>query len=188
MLFNLSSKINLFKKLFLLLLLFMLPAQNSIACESDYWNDWNLVGSASYKWSLRKIYDGALYTPSGKFEYLTPPLALALTYKRDVDADTFAQHIIKQFELLRFAPEQIEKWRTLMSGIWPDFKKGDRLIYVLELQSGAEVGLFFYQPHGGVSSAYGVLDDRMLATAFADIWLAEQSPFADQRKTLINAL
>ncbi|MGL4826107.1 MAG: hypothetical protein ACRC24_01240 [Vibrionaceae bacterium] len=188
MLLNVSLKIKLFNKLFLLLALFWFPTQNIFAKESDYWNDWNLVGSASYKWGLRKLYDGALYTPSGKFEYLTPPLALALTYKRDVDADTFLQHIVKQFELLDFPQEQIEKWRGLMAGMWPDFKKGDRLIYVLELQGGAEVGLFFYQPRNGSSNAYGVLDDRLLAIAFADIWLAEQTPFLAQRKKLVDAL
>ncbi|MGL5335845.1 MAG: hypothetical protein ACRC9R_06830, partial [Enterovibrio sp.] len=75
----------------------------------------------------------------------------------------------------------------LMPDICPDLKKGDKLIYVLELQSGAEVGLFFYQPHNGTPNAYGVIDDRMLATAFADVWLAEQSPFSAQRKKLINA-
>ncbi|MGL5334837.1 MAG: hypothetical protein ACRC9R_01610, partial [Enterovibrio sp.] len=98
MLLDLSSKINLFNKLFLLLSVLFFPAHNILAQESDYWNDWHLVGSANYKSNLRKLYNGALYTPSGNFEYLTPPFALALTFKRDIEAHAFLQHVIRQFE------------------------------------------------------------------------------------------
>ncbi|WP_407333797.1 hypothetical protein [Enterovibrio sp. 27052020O] len=149
----------------------------------DQWMWWKPVGSASLTWGFWKIYDSELRTPSGVYNADSPlPLALVITYDRDIDADDLLDATVEQWEHLGFSADIIASWKPQMKNAWPDVKEGDRLIYVLDRKDGA----FFYQPKQGQLTAYAALTNMPLATAFADIWLSPKTAYPSLRLALIG--
>lgn len=150
---------------------------------SEEWVWWKPVGAASLTWGFWKIYDSELRTPSGQFEPANgDPLALVITYSRDIDADDLLDATVEQWEHLGFSQQQIEAWLPNMEGVWPDVKEGDRLIYVLSQDKGQ----FFYQPKQGKAEPTGTLNNANLANAFSAIWLSPATAYPSLRLALIG--
>nr|WP_017005549.1 hypothetical protein [Enterovibrio norvegicus] len=151
--------------------------------KKEQWMWWKPVGSASLSWGFWKIYDSELRTPAGVYNPGSPlPLALVITYDRDIDADDLLDATVEQWEHLGFSADTIASWDPQMKNAWPNVKEGDRLIYVLESSGGA----FFYQPKQGQPKPYATLKDIPLAQAFADIWLSPKTAYPSLRLALIG--
>ncbi|WP_028022571.1 chalcone isomerase family protein [Enterovibrio calviensis] len=158
------------------------PASSSVASLED-WVWWKTVGSATLTWGFWKVYDSELRTPSGKFaDDDALPLALVITYSRDIDADDLLDATVEQWEHLGFSATQIDEWLPKMKGAWPDVKEGDRLIYVLSDKGGQ----FVYQPLQGKLQPFATLEDMSLARAFSDIWLSPKTAYPSLRLALIG--
>ncbi|CZF84202.1 chalcone isomerase family protein [Grimontia marina] len=160
-----------------------LNASPKTQASTDDWVWWKSVGSASLSWGFWKIYDSELRTPSGAFVPATgEPLALVITYSRDIDADDLLDATVEQWEHLGFSNQQIKGWLPQMQNVWPDVKEGDRLIYVLS----EDKGQFFYQPRNGKASASGTLNTSDIANAFSAIWLSPATAYPSLRLALIG--
>ncbi|WP_251882330.1 chalcone isomerase family protein [Grimontia kaedaensis] len=150
---------------------------------AEDWVWWKPVGAASLTWGFWKIYDSELRTPSGEFEPASgEPLALVITYSRDIDADDLLDATVEQWEHLGFSEQQTQEWLPQMQNAWPDVKEGDRLIYVLS----EDQGQFFYQPEQGKASPYGKLRNADIANAFSAIWLSPATAYPSLRLALIG--
>ncbi|MGF1769991.1 hypothetical protein L4D06_21710 [Enterovibrio makurazakiensis] len=158
------------------------PAILTIASLDD-WAWWKTVGSATLTWGFWKVYDSELRTPSGEFtEDDSLPLALVITYSRDIDADDLLDATVEQWEHLGFSTAQIDEWLPKMERAWPNVKEGDRLIYMLNDKGGQ----FVYQPLQGNIEPFATLEDMSLARAFSDIWLSPQTAYPSLRLALIG--
>ncbi len=159
-------------------------AQSSTASsKSDSWVWWKPVGNATLTWGFWKIYDSELRTPSGKYvSENSEPLALVITYSRDIDAEDLLDATVEQWEHLGYSKNQVDSWLPSMKGVWPNVKEGDRLIYVLSDQTGQ----FFYQALNDVAKPTGSLNEATLADAFANIWLSPDTSYPTLRLALIG--
>ncbi|WP_229333354.1 chalcone isomerase family protein [Grimontia hollisae] len=177
--------LGLLASLFLVFTWLSLPAMATTnqGDRSDDWVWWKPVGKASLTWGFWKIYDSELRSPSGKFDPASgDPLALVITYSRDIDAEDLLEATVEQWEHLGFTENQIKNWLPQMSGVWPDVREGDRLIYVLSNDRGR----FFYQPLQGNAQPTGALDNADIANAFSAIWLSPATAYPSLRLALIG--
>ncbi|WP_305845136.1 hypothetical protein [Photobacterium leiognathi] len=141
------------------------------------WYQWKTVGQATLTWGLWDIYNSELKTPTGKYSGLDTDLALIIRYLRDIDKDDLLQATKEQWLHLGYSKEQITPWLTTLSAIWPNVKKGDRLIFVQ--RNG--IGQFYQgtQPLGKPLS-------KSLTRSFIAIWLSPKTDYPELRKQLIN--
>ncbi|WP_318477584.1 chalcone isomerase family protein [Photobacterium leiognathi] len=141
------------------------------------WYQWQTVGQATLTWGLWDIYNSELKTPTGKYSGLDTDLALIIRYLRDIDKDDLLQATNEQWLHLGYSKQQITPWLTTLSAIWPNVKKGDRLIFVQ--RNG--IGQFYQgtQPLGKPLS-------KSLTRSFIAIWLSPKTDYPELRKQLIN--
>ncbi|MBE1273436.1 chalcone isomerase family protein [Enterovibrio baiacu] len=156
---------------------------STTSSKSDSWVWWKPVGNATLTWGFWKIYDSELRTPNGKYvSESSEPLALVITYSRDIDAEDLLDATVEQWEHLGYSKKQIDSWLPSMKGVWPNVKEGDRLIYVLSNQTGQ----FFYQALNEAAKPTGSLREAVLAEAFANIWLSPDTAYPTLRLALIG--
>lgn len=167
----------------LLLLSLSSVARADTATSDDGWIWWPKVGTASLTWGFWKIYDSELRTPNGRYEGLNDePLALVITYSRDIDAEDLMEATVEQWQHLGYSNADITRWKPLMKGAWPDVREGDRLAYVLD----DDVGRFYYQAVNGTPRLTLTMTAPDLAEAFADIWLSPNTSYPELRLALIG--
>lgn len=151
--------------------------------DASNWTDWKKVGSATLTWGFWTIYDSELRTPNGQYnDKSNAPLALVITYRRNIDAEDLLDATVDQWEHLGYSKQQIADWLPEMTGVWPNVSKGDRLIYVLQ----SNAGQFYYQPRLGAPSLSGTLSTPALAKAFSAIWLSPSTSYPSLRLALIG--
>lgn len=69
--------------------------------DASNWTDWKKVGSATLTWGFWTIYDSELRTPSGQYnDKFNAPLALVITYRRNIDAEDLLDATVDQWEHL----------------------------------------------------------------------------------------
>ena len=138
---------------------------------------WPLVGEARLKVLLWKVYDSALYTPSGRW-LGAGPYQLSLTYLRDIPVEQLIKETRKAWgEQNRVHPEQ-ENWLQALAEMWPDISAGDNLVFGV----GAEdQNQFWFN-----GQSIGGIDHPDFAAFFGGIWLSEDSPRPALRASLIG--
>ena len=138
---------------------------------------WPLVGEARLKVLLWKVYDSALYTPSGRW-LGAGPYQLSLTYLRDIPVEQLIKETRKAWdEQNRVHPEQ-ENWLQALAEMWPDISAGDNLVFGV----GAEdQNQFWFN-----GQSIGGIDHPDFAAFFGGIWLSEDSPRPALRARLIG--
>jgi hypothetical protein len=107
-----------------------------------------------------------------------PPLALGLTYKRNLDGLKIAEASVNEISNLKIADEaQLKVWGTRMAEIFPDVKPEDRIVGV-HLPEGAR---FFHNDR-----LIGSVDDPAFARAFFAIWLDARTSAPELRARLLK--
>lgn len=107
-----------------------------------------------------------------------PPLALGLTYKRNLDGQKIADASVTEIRNLKVASEaQLESWGQRMTQIFPDVKAADRIVGV-HLPEGAR---FFHNDR-----FIGSIDDPAFARAFFGIWLDARTSAPELRALLLK--
>lgn len=107
-----------------------------------------------------------------------PPLALGLTYKRNLDGAKIADASVTEIRNLKIADEaQLKSWGLRMAELFPDVKPGDRILGV-HLAEGAR---FFYNER-----FIGSVDDPAFARAFFAIWLDARTSAPELRARLLK--
>ena len=138
---------------------------------------WPLVGEARLKVLLWKVYDSALYTPSGRW-LGAGPYQLSLTYLRDIPVEQLIKETRKAWdEQNRMHPEQ-ENWLRALAEMWPDIGAGDNLVFGV---GADDQNQFWFN-----GQSIGGIDHPDFAAFFGGIWLSEDSPRPALRARLIG--
>jgi Chalcone isomerase-like len=139
------------------------------------------LGTARLKvWGF-EVYDAQLWA-TAEFsapEYAGTPFALQLRYLRNFEGAAIAERSIKEMRGIgSFADAQAAQWLEQMRAIFPNVRKGDRLLGV-------------HQPGVGASFVFngkpvGELRDPEFARLFFGIWLSSQTSQPHMRRDLLG--
>ena len=122
------------------------------------------------------VYEATLW--AGGDDPQRPPLALKLTYKRNIAGKDIAEASVKEIRNLGIGDEsRLQAWGAQMTKIFPDVRPGDHILG-LNLPEGAR---FFYN-----DQMVGQVDDPAFARAFFAIWLDPKTSAPDLRAALLK--
>ena len=153
------------------------PAPSSRESLSLSTASWPLVGEARLKVLLWKVYDSALYTPSGHW-LGAGPYQLSLTYLRDIPVEQLIKETRTAWdEQNRVHPEQ-DNWLRALAEMWPDISTGDNLVFGV---GAGDQNQFWFN-----GRSLGGIDHPDFAAFFGGIWLGEDSPRPALRARLIG--
>lgn len=130
-----------------------------------------------------EIYDISLWTAPGvrAEAWERGALALELRYLRNFEGVDIARRSLDEMRRSgALSPVQAGEWLRLMQGVFPDVKKGDRIVGVYEPDGGAR---FF---HNGAPR--GTVRDAQFAQRFFAIWLGPQTSEPAVRAALLAPL
>ena len=133
-------------------------------------------GSGEFRRFGFLVYEATLW--AGGEDPLRPPLALKLTYKRNISGRDIADASVKEIRNLGVADDgQLRGWGEQMVRIFPDVRPGDHIVGV-QLPDAAR---FFFNDR-----SIGTIDDPAFARAFFAIWLDARTSAPDLRAALLK--
>ena len=133
-------------------------------------------GSGEFRRFGFLVYEATLW--AGSDDPLRPPLALKLTYKRNISGRDIADASVKEIRNLGVADEaRLKGWGEQMVRIFPDVRSGDHIVG-LHLPDEAR---FFHNDR-----SIGTIDDPAFARAFFAIWLDAGTSAPDLRAALLK--
>jgi hypothetical protein len=132
-------------------------------------------GSGEFRRFGFLVYEAMLWATD---DPVRPPLALKLTYKRNIAGKDIAEASVKEIRNLGMADEgQLKRWGEQMAKIFPDVRPGDHILG-LHLPDAA---LFFYNDR-----LLGSIDEPAFARAFFAIWLDPRTSAPGLRSELLK--
>lgn len=154
--------------------------------EEQNWRGWSTVGQAQLSMLFFDIYHSQLLTPNGSYSLesdITPhPLALSITYQRDISQRQLVDATLEQWQRLGYQSAQTEQWAQHLTKIFPDIKEGHNLTYVTD---GVK-GQFYYSQPQSSNRLIGVIEEESFNDAFLAIWLSPQTEYPSLRERLIG--
>ncbi|GAA4898481.1 chalcone isomerase family protein [Ferrimonas pelagia] len=141
------------------------------------WMQWPSVGQARLKWGFWTLYDSELRAPDGEFLGVERDVALVIHYRRNIDRAALLQATDKQWQHLGIDGERRQRWLARLAQLWPDVRKGDRLIFAIESGQGR-----FYLER----TLLGTIDDPQLSQQFLQIWLSPDTAYPKLRRQLLG--
>jgi hypothetical protein len=145
---------------------------------SDPLSELEKVGEAKLKVLFWDIYNSSLYNQTGEYQAEQFPLALKITYLRDVDAKDLIKRTQDEWQKLGIKQELFGPWLPLLTDILPNIKKGDTLLLsVCENQQST----FFFN-----DETIGTITDHTFGMGFLRIWLDENCSYPLVRDKLIG--
>ena len=133
-------------------------------------------GSGEFRRFGFLVYEATLW--AGGDDPLRPPLALKLTYKRNISGRDIADASVKEIRNLGVADEaRLKGWGEQMVRLFPDVRPGDHIVG-LQLPDTAR---FFFNDR-----SIGTIDDPAFARAFFAIWLDARTSAPDLRAALLK--
>jgi hypothetical protein len=136
------------------------------------------VGKAKLQIIFFDVYYSTLYSAGGKYLADEYPIALDIEYLRDIKAKDLVDTTKREWQKLGFEKTQISHWIALIKNAWPDVKKGDSLLFRVDLDGSSE---FFFN---GVS--LNKIVDTAFGKSFLAIWLTENCSYPKVRRKLIG--
>ena len=128
-----------------------------------------------------EVYDARLWTLPGFLaaSFDAQPLALELRYLRDFEGSAIAERSVKEMRRAgSFTPEQEQRWLAEMKRLFPDVKKGERLLGVHRPGQGAA---FWFN-----GQLRGELRDAEFSRLFFGIWLSPRTSEPALREALLG--
>jgi hypothetical protein len=140
-----------------------------------------LRGHARFRFWGFEVYDASLWTgPS--FDAASPHsqvLALELRYLRDFAGKDIAERSLKEMRRVdAINAEQEKRWLTEMQRVFPDIRKGDRLLGV---QRPGQAAVFWFN-----GQLRGEVADPEFARRFFGIWLSPRTSEPALRQALLG--
>ena len=133
-------------------------------------------GSGEFRRFGFLVYEATLW--AGGDDPLRPPLALKLTYKRNISGRDIADASVKEIRNLGIADDaRLKGWGEQMVRLFPDVRPGDHIVG-LQLPDAAR---FFFNDR-----SIGTIDDPDFARAFFAIWLDAKTSAPDLRAALLK--
>lgn len=141
----------------------------------------SLAGQSRFRMWGFEVYDAGLWVRPGfsATGFDAHPLALELRYLRDFSAVDIAERSLKEMRRLStVTAEQEKRWLDEMRRVFPNVKKGDRLLGVQQPGQGAA---FWFN-----GQLRGDIRDAEFARAFFGIWLSPRSSEPALRQALLG--
>jgi hypothetical protein len=133
-------------------------------------------GSGEFRRFGFLVYEATLWA-AGE-DPLRPPLAIRLTYKRNIAGKDIAEASVKEIRNLGLADDaQLKRWGDEMARLFPDVRPGDHILGVY-LPEGAR---FFFNDR-----LLGEVLDPVFARAFFAIWLDPKTSAPNLRAALLR--
>ena len=142
----------------------------------------SLTGQMRFRFWGFEVYDARLWTAPGfrAAAYEGHPLALELQYLRDFRAVDLVERSIQEMRrIATVTAEQERRWASELQRIFPDVRKGERLLGVHRPGQGAAFW-FNGQPRGEIL-------DAEFARVFFGLWLSPRTPEPALRQALLGA-
>lgn len=127
-----------------------------------------------------QVYDARLWAPASfeRKRHASQPLALELAYLRDFKATDIASRSLHEMRRsMAISEAQAARWTAEMLRVFPDIKKGDRILGLHR----AGVGAAFWVN----GQASGEILDAEFARLFFGIWLSPQTSEPQLRQALL---
>lgn len=140
--------------------------------------DMKKVGAAKLEMFFFDIYNSELYSTDGKYRKDDYPLALNINYLRNIKAQDLVDRTEQEWEKLGYSGEQIAPWLKLVNKLWPDIRKGDSLLLVVDQDLSS---VFYFN-----GSKLGEISDSTFGPSFLAIWLDENCSYPKLRQKLIG--
>lgn len=143
------------------------------------WQDMELVGKGKLSVLFWDIYNAELFTESGQYQEAQTPIALKLTYLRDIEKKDLISETIKQWGKVGFNDKtKIETWSSKLEQLWTDVSENDAITLYIDKEN---CSYFFFN-----DQELGKIDDPEFSQAFLAIWLSEKTTAPKVRKQLIK--
>ncbi len=137
-----------------------------------------LVGKGRMSVMFWDVYDAVLYAPGGTWK-AGSPLALSLTYLRDLEGRAIADRSAEEIRKLGFTDEiRLAAWHSQMRRIFPDVTDGTTLTGIYNAQGES----IFYH-HG---AEVGRITDPEFGRHFFNIWLDPRTSAPELRAQLLG--
>lgn len=162
-------------------LLALLQITPALASEriASYIPDVKPVGTGRLSVFMIDVYDATLFAPAGKWQP-GDPLALQLTYLREIKGSKIADRSVEEMRALGIEDEiKLAAWHAQMRRIFPDVDEGISLTGVLSPQGES---IFFRN-----GEEIGRIKDPDFGKAFFGIWLSEKTSAPELRQKLLGA-
>lgn len=132
-------------------------------------------GSGEFRRFGFLVYEATLW--ASEAEPLKPPLALSLTYKRNIEGNAIAEASVDQMHRFDASAAQLARWGKQMQAVFPDVKPGDQIVG-LQLPDRAR---FFFN-----EQLIGEIVDADFAANFFAIWLDPRTSEPGLRTALLK--
>jgi hypothetical protein len=147
-------------------------APGSLAAAVPNLRPW---GSGEFRRFGFLVYEATLW--AGDTAPVKPPLALGLTYKRNIDGKAIAEASVDQMRRFDATDAQLARWGSQMQALFPNVKPGDQLVG-LQLPDRAR---FFFN-----EKPIGEIADAEFAQTFFAIWLDPRTSEPKLRDALLK--
>ena len=136
------------------------------------------VGEGTMSWMFLDIYHASLLTQSGYYKDKTYPVALTITYLKNITKNRLIKVTKAQWLLQGYTKEQISPWLVTLEEIWPDISDGDTLSFFVDK---FRKGTFYHN-----KMLLKKIDSIKLSDAFIAIWLSEKTSEPVLRRQLLG--
>ena len=136
------------------------------------------IGDAKLKVLFWDIYNASLYSKTKEYKEEQFPQALQIIYLRNIDSEDLIEKTEEEWEKLGINQVKFNKWITLLKNIYPDIKKGDKLLFIVYENLRSE---FFLN-----GKTIGKISDKTFGKSFLRIWLDKNCSFPELRNKLIG--
>ncbi|MFQ3235149.1 MAG: hypothetical protein ACI9C4_000703 [Paraglaciecola sp.] len=136
------------------------------------------IGQAKLKVLFWNVYRSTLYSQDGRYIESQLPLALKIHYLRDINAKDLVEKTADEWRKLGLPSSQTQAWLTRLELVWPNIKKGDELLLVVN-EDRSSTFYFNKIPLENIT-------DLQFGSNFLRIWLDKNSSYPELRKQLIG--
>ena len=130
-------------------------------------------GTAEFRRFGFLVYEAQLWAGNNPTE---PPIALQLTYKREIAGSKIAEASVDQMRALGADEQRLEVWGAAMHRIFPNVKPGDQIVGIYRPGSA----VFLYN-----NREIGQVNDPEFARLFFGIWLDPRTSEPKLRERLL---
>lgn len=136
------------------------------------------LGQGEMRWFGLHLYDATLWVSGERWEPQRP-FALDIRYARDISRSRLVESSVSEMRRLGFGDEPaLARWGAAMARVFPEVRKGDRLVGVYLPGRGAS--FFSGERH------LGTVAEDAFAEAFFAIWLDARTREPRLREALLG--
>lgn len=142
--------------------------------------DMKKLGEGEMRFLFWTLYKAELYSASDRYQENVKPIALKITYLRDIDSEDLVEATKDQWDHIELQSEKQQQWLERLKQIWPDIKEGDVLTFKVQYDG---TGTFYFS-----NNPIGTIEDSEFGIAFLSIWLSDKTSRPKLRVKLIGEI